>query len=159
MRLVLAGPDGAGKSTFGEKLAEKLNLNLIGGNTYKTKNKYEVAKKQMELEGVIYDRFFYPDNIVYSQVKNRPLSDEDLNRWDRFIDIFLEKNVVIIYIDAPDRDLKKRLEDRGDEYIEWNEIESIRKEYRDILKYMKFRGVPVIDVYSLNGFKYALMLD
>ena len=159
MRIVLAGPDGVGKSTFGKKLAKKLNLNFIEGNTHKTKNKFEVAKEQMEMDDVIFDRFFFPDHIVYSQVKNHSLSAKELNKWIQFIDIFLEKNVVILYIDALDSDLKARLEDRGDEYIEWHEIEAIRNSYREILEYMELNGIPVIDIRSLNDFNYVLMLE
>lgn len=159
MKIILAGPDGAGKSSFGKKLADALNLKFIEGNTHRTKNKYEVAKEQLEWDGVVFDRFFYPDHLVYSQVKNKPLSEEELKRWDQFTDIFLEKNVIVLYIDAPDSMLKERLESRGDDYIEWHEIDAIRNAYREILEYMKLKGVPVINIHSLEDFIYALLLE
>lgn len=153
MKIILAGPDGVGKTTFGEMLAEKLNYSYITGNSYKTKNKLDRAKELAGLNNAVFDRFFFPDHLVYSEVKNQQINSAEYSEWISLSEDLAQDNTIILYIDAPDSALRGRLEQRGDDYIEWGEINTIREAYEDLFRES---DIPIIRLDSLDGFEYRL---
>ena len=148
MRFIVVGPDGSGKTTFSKWFAEKYGLEYVGC-TYKESNKYIRTIELLSKDNIVYDRLYLPDHLVYSCLKNKTLSPEELGAWVGLMnDLKYFGNVIILYVDAPDEILKKRLDIRGDEYIEFDEIKEIRKIYRKVLPELE---VPIVRVESLDG--------
>ena len=148
MRFIVVGPDGSGKTTFSKWFAEKYGLEYVGC-TYKESNKYIRTIELLSKDNIVYDRLYLPDHLVYSSLKNKTLSPEELGAWVGLMnDLKYFGNVIILYVDAPDEILKKRLDIRGDEYIEFDEIKEIRKIYRKVLPELE---VPIVRVESLDG--------
>ena len=153
LKIILAGPDGVGKTTLGERLAEELGYTFVTGNSYKTKNKLDRARGLAGLDNAVFDRFFFPDHLVYSKVKNQQVDRAEYSEWISLSEDLAQDNTIILYIDAPDNALRGRLERRGDDYIEWGEIDAIREAYEDLFREIE---IPIIRLESLDGFEYRL---
>src|SRR5690606_28694224 len=116
--------------------------------TYRESNKYIRTIELLSKDNIVYDRLYLPDHLVYSSLKNKTLSPEELGAWVGLMNSLKDfGNVIILYVDAPDEILKKRLDIRGDEYIEYEEIKEIRKIYRKVLPEIE---VPIVRVESLD---------
>jgi adenylate kinase family enzyme len=148
MRFIVVGPDGSGKTTFSKWFAEKYGLEYVGC-TYRESNKFIRTIKLLNKDNIVYDRLYLPDHLVYSRLKNKKLSPEELGAWVGLMN-YLKYfgNVIILYVDAPDEVLKERLNIRGDEYIEFEEIKEIRKIYRKVLPELE---VPIVRIESADG--------
>ena len=150
MKIVFIGPDGAGKSTIAKEWSEKLNMPVIE-NDYREPDKLTKMYELLELENVIFDRLFYPDHLVYSKIKGHELSEEELKAWDDLRLLLPNENIVYIYVTATDELLYKRLNSRGDEYIEFEDIPKIKEEYEKILKDFP---VPIMTLESQEDYSY-----
>ena len=152
MKIVFIGPDGAGKSTIAKEWSEKLDMPIIE-NDYREPDKLSKTMEYLDLDNIIFDRLYYPDHLVYSKIKGKELSEEELEAWDNLRLLLPFKEVAYIYVTAPDELLYKRLNERGDDYIELEDIPKIKQGYEEILKDFP---VPVMTLVSQEDYSYKI---
>lgn len=135
MVIILAGADGTGKSTCFEELKKRLPQAIFIKETHTT-SAFEKMHNARQLEEyihspelVIYDRAMLLDDLVYSRV-----IDHEPSVFD---DTVLTYNLLqcrIIYFTCNTDVLAKRLNDRGDEFINSDQLEDIVKRYNDVFR-------------------------
>lgn len=150
MNIVFIGPDGAGKSTIAKEWSEKFDMPIIE-NDYREVDKLSKTLEYLDLDNIIFDRLFYPDHLIYSKIKGNELSEEELEAWDDLRLLLPFKDIIYVYVTAPDELLYERLNSRGDEYIEFGDIPKIKEEYEKILKDFP---VPVFVLESQEDYSY-----
>lgn len=163
LNVIVVGPDGSGKTTFTTALAERSGMKRIKCD-YRQQNKPQLAKQLLTTEiDVIYDRFYYPDEIVYSNVKKIALEKDYLNELLSVFDVLRLVNPVIIYIDAPLDVLVERSKVWADDYVAITDLTNIQAFYDEWLIKMKEAGVPIIEVdtskVELGTVEYDTMMN
>lgn len=155
MIYIFIGPDGAGKTTLAKKVAKKNNLEYY---KFSNKEKDKVAKSYFMLtalgdKSVVFDRFYYPDEIIY----NNALGKENKDNWLEIVNLLTEKEVTWIYVTASEQVLQERVMKRGDDYITSSDITRILKEYDCWLKHVKTL-LPEHLILKINtdGWEYRL---
>lgn len=153
MNIILIGPDGSGKTTLSKFLAREKQMKYIKC-TYKEDDKLNRAKKLIKgADNTIFDRFYYPDHLVYQQVKSIPLNRQEIIEWNDLEIELINKHFIIIYLDAPndilaERIAKERASDDGDKYVDTDELDSIRRYYD---AFLSSTSIPLLKLYT-DGF-------
>lgn len=156
VNVIFIGPDGSGKTTVSKIVAEKL------GFKYHKCDYRQDDKPQLSLDllndqcNVVYDRFYYPDDTIYSRIKlekDHPGEQMDWSTpyWKKYQlvrNLMADLNTVIIYIDADDEVLKERSKAWADDYISLEDIGNIRTLYHRFLQYA--RTLPYI-IYEYDS--------
>lgn len=137
MNVIFVGPDGSGKTTIAKDVAE-----LMGFKYHKCSHveddKPQLAKDLLQSQiNVVYDRFYWPDDVVYSTLKGIEHSPE---YWEKFKDVMFlleEHNTLYIYVDASEEELINRSQNWADDYVTTDMLKQIKKEYSGWLEYLK----------------------
>lgn len=146
LNIIVIGPDGSGKTTFTKALAERMGLPRIKCD-YRQENKPQLAREFLSNQvDVIYDRFYYPDEYIYSKVKGIPLKEEYLEDLLSVLDVLKMVNPVFIYIHADFETLKQRSAAWADDYVEIDDLIKIEDEYSKWLYKMKELHLPIINI-------------
>ncbi len=144
--VIVVGPDGSGKTTFTEALAAKMHMQRIKCD-YRQEDKITQAKMYLFRESnTIYDRFYYPDELIYSDVKDIPLEDSYRRDMHDLISLLIAANVIVIYLDADLATLKERSVVWADDYVHVDQLERIKNGYERYLGEIAAAGVPVIEL-------------
>lgn len=148
MKLIIIGPDGSGKTTLAKRLAYTISAKYVKC-TYREKDKISRAIELLHSpENILFDRFYYPDHLIFSQVQNEMFNPGEIFRWMKFEEYALDTDTVIILLDAPIELLKERLYQRGDEYITPEQLEQISKNYKVFKRYTK---IPLLYIFTENS--------
>lgn len=151
MNIIIIGPDGSGKTTFAKNLAKEFNMNYVKCS-YLENNKLTRAKEMLENnKNTVYDRFYFPDEMVYSKVKGSNITIPEKWAWEKIENMLTD--TIIIYFYAEYTELVSRLINRGDEYVSVSEISSILETYDEILKDI---NVPIVKVKSHKDYSITI---
>lgn len=138
VNVIMIGPDGAGKTTLMKHLSKMMEMPVVKCD-YRTEDKVEASKENIYSQiDVLYDRFYYPDDIVYSKVKGFEHPD-----YSEIKELLKRYNTVVIYVYAPIDELVKRSVAWADDYVATSELQSIIDTYGEILPEIELAGIPV----------------
>lgn len=159
MRIILIGPDGAGKSTIARKLAKTVDTEIeIIDCSYKEEDKYNRARrllKETEGKNVIFDRFYFPDELVYSEVKGIKKTATEKQQWQKLNNSLADTDIVFWYIYSDLEVLHRNLCNRGDEYIEPEELHKILEVYEYYITHVI--KAPVRRIKGNDKFEYEVL--
>lgn len=160
INVIFVGPDGSGKTTIAREVAWQL---AGEGFTYHKCNHEQEEKPYLSLQllasqtNVIYDRFYYPDDIIYSRVLHERTSEEPIDwntpYWKTYNAVsnqLSELNTVYFYTFAVEDVLRERAVAWKDDYISTDELNKIRQLYDKWLGYMGTRPVITIGLDTTN---------
>lgn len=138
VNVIMIGPDGAGKTTLMKRLTEILGMPIIKCD-YRAADKITACKEHLHSHiNVLYDRFYYPDDIVYSRVKDNAYPD-----YSEIVELLKQRNTVVIYVYAPLEELVKRSAAWADDYVATSELTRIIEVYNEILPEISAEGIPL----------------
>lgn len=154
IHVIIDGPDNGGKSTLAAKLKEQVKgehhkaITLQDDQlTFDTVVQY-LANFREHDEIVIWDRWYYPTDLIYNPVlvgRQSPLAPHV-----RFIEALLNVgNTIILHVTADPADLIARFQVRGDEFITEEMYEAILRNYNTFMSHTKL-PVRVINTTNHN---------
>lgn len=162
LNVIFIGPDGAGKTTLIKHIAARTDMSIIKCD-YRPQNKVEISLEQLDQNiDVIYDRFYYPDDIVYSAVKGDMLPSEVKEQYQEVAAKLAELNPVIFYIDAPIEVLTERSKAWADDYVSIDDLGRIKSAYHQILKEIEALNIPVLryaNVADMHSTAYGCLIN
>lgn len=135
MLYILAGPDGAGKSTAfeGLKLLLPNAVFVKESHTSSITERFDRVCKAEKLlksgQTVIYDRATILDDFIY-----QPITDGEESQLYRSNALTVLNQATIVYFDCETSLLTKRLAARGDEYIKETDLPRIKNAYESFFK-------------------------
>ncbi len=156
MIFLITGCDCSGKSSCFVKLKDFFKNYYVFEKKYKKELKYKIKagkdlyKLYLENKDVIGERVPYLEDLVYSKILEGKNSF-----FEKKIDKYLNElcNYQIIYFTAETEELKRRLKNRGDEFINEDELDGIKKEYDNYLKMISKKNknnIHIIDTTNLS---------
>ena len=162
LNIILVGPDGSGKTTLSQKLLELLKddefVRIKCDNHQKDKPQRAMSLLEERIN-VLYDRFYYPDDIIYSRViHEREHPDEpmdwDTEYWKSYnavLDKLCELNTLYIYVTASDEVLQQRSAAWQDDYVKVEELTKIKGLYERWKQAMQLRPMVIFDLDTTNA--------
>ena len=130
MRLILEGPDCAGKSTMAKELAERLKLDIIKSTYYGPKT-IDAYRDRLACQDVVIDRCWISE-VIYSKYFVHSSKVDDFT--DRMLcDICVKKNIPIMVMLPPIDVIIQRMMERGDDFysVVAPNVHAIYKDYED----------------------------
>lgn len=154
MKLIVEGPDGAGKTTLVRKLADHFCCDILCMTEKGSKRTGDYLAKA-SLDNIVSDRSFLSE-MVYTQVFERenPIT---IHGYEDLIKHYRSQGWIFLILDAPTRCLSERLNLRGDEdEYKVKQISDIRMFYRAIAY---FYHLPVVNTETLDVEKLICDLE
>ena len=160
LNVIFIGPDGSGKTTVSKLVAEKMAAEGFTYHkcNYEQENKPDLALSLLASQtNMIYDRFYYPDDILYSRVHwdkdhpEGPSMDWDTDYWHKFtkvLDTLCNLNTVFIFMVASEEELQKRSVAWKDSYISTEDLHEICILYSRWRQQMEGRPLIIFDIDS-----------
>lgn len=145
MRIIVDGPDGVGKSTLIQALADYFGCDILH-MTEKGSKKFIDYQDKANLDNVVSDRSFLSE-MVYGVLFNK---EKKLNLWEyeKLVQVYKEKGWHFIILDASTECIIERLTARGDEDPhKIKNIAGLRALYRSCAY---FYELPILDSEDLN---------
>mgnify|MGYP000877804100 CR=1 FL=1 len=136
MNVIFIGPDGSGKTTLAKEVAAKMGFKYHKCD-YRQENKPALAKQLLDEQiNVVYDRFYWPDDALYSTVKGISLPEDYWQEYDAVIDTLQTNNTLFIYVTCNTEELKKRSKAWADDYVQVDMLDAIKRNYSNWLQYV-----------------------
>ena len=138
--VVFEGVDGVGKTTLANKIAEMYKVDVVHNDkslTYEDgkKNSYNYIETLRNMKTCVIDRLVHTGEAVYAPIyRGYDGSDyfEDLETK-----MMEEFNIIIVYVYADDETIKNRLKNRGEDYINIEDIKELKNNYNNFLSKTK----------------------
>lgn len=130
MLIVLEGCDGTGKTTLANQLANLLDAEIIHC-TKETPNTYTFFHGIIEASktrNIIADRFMY-GQFVYQKEEDRPLNEKA--RYNLEVEL-LAANGSVVFVTAPEDEVRKRLSSRGEELINGLTVKEVLDKFEEL---------------------------
>ena len=130
MRLILEGPDCAGKSTMAKELAERLGLDIIKSTYYGPKTS-DAYRERLACQDVVIDRCWISE-LIYSKYFGYPSIVDDFT--DKTLcDICVKQNIPIVVMLPPIDIIIQRMMYRSDDFysVVSPNIDAIYQDYVD----------------------------
>lgn len=130
MRLILEGPDCAGKSTMAKELAERLRLDIIKSTYYGPKTS-DAYRERLACQDVVIDRCWISE-VIYSKYFGYDPDVDDFT--DKMLcDICVKRNIPIVVMLPPIDVIIQRMMERGDDFysIVSPNVDTIYQDYVD----------------------------
>lgn len=145
MRLILEGPDCAGKSTMAKELAERLRLDIIKSHKNGPKNT-DAYRERLACHNVVIDRCWISELIYAKYFGKTPIVDDFED--ELLCEVCMRRHIPIVVMSPPLDVLKRRMSERGDDYysVVAPNLAAISKDYEDYAK--THRGVIVVRDYN-----------
>lgn len=138
--IVVVGCDGVGKTTFCTQLAERLNALYVKCSVSSAQDKLDFmtgmyAGLQIVATDhkIVFDRSFFPDDLIYSKIIEGTENDYKYNDWARVIVRMKSRNTLMIWLDEPLELITERFDARGDEFIKVEQLADIVAAYGEIM--------------------------
>ena len=139
-KVILIGCDGVGKTTLAELISKEFDYKYIKASAKDSDNKIEYANKVLDSitdNKVLFDRFYFPDDLIYSKLIAGTENDLVFDDWIPVIKRLNQMGFVIVYLTQDFELIKKRFIERGDEFITVDQLELINSMYTDIMELVK----------------------
>lgn len=134
MIIILEGCDAVGKTTFANRLSEKMGFEIVKGSSFDISKlgadgMFDHMMRLLDRDNIIIDRFFY-SNLVYGKLYNYPMMTKR-----QYVELAVKsrKSSITIYLNAYPDEIKNRISMRGDDMIKSEEIDNILNEYNSVM--------------------------
>lgn len=145
MWCILEGIDGAGKSTFADKLRAALEeQGLAVDLLHRGVPERDVLDEyQHDVEdyrpgtgrGIVSDRWHFGDIVYGNLYRGFSYLGGPTGAGFRFVELFLKsRGAITVLVDGDEATIKSRLLSRGEDYLKLEHIDYVLREYRQIYK-------------------------
>ena len=146
-KIVLVGCDGVGKTTIAKKLES------LGHKYVKCSHSDGDDKKALSLalldkvkhcDKIVFDRFYFPDDIIYSDVVSNVNTNAD--DWLEVYNRLVQDGYTIILLEDDFDNITHRFLSRGDDYVDVSMLNNIINAYNNVLSKFDHVRINVNDV-------------
>lgn len=147
MNIIVEGVDGVGKDSFIERLAELTDKKVMRGSSFEIsqlgpEKMYEKLKEMIvSNDDLIINRFFY-SNVVYGELYDYPMLSHE--QYTELNDLVCD-DAIVYYLVADTEIIKKRINNRGDDMVKPEEIQTIKDAYVEMWEKYTPRTIITID--------------
>lgn len=147
--LIVVGCDGVGKTTLCKRLADEGKFEYRKASVADGADKIDLAKTEIlrpHKKPVIFDRFYFPDDLIYSRIIDLHSNDLELEQWEEIIELINEGLFTVVYITDSYDNIKARFEARGDEYVNLEQVKKVIELYEKTIDQIKNK----VDVFHVD---------
>lgn len=151
--IILTGVDGVGKTTLANWISDNYGHEYVKCSVSDGNDKVELAKQCLDniTHNTIFDRFYYPDEIVYSQIFNDDESKHyNHEMFKEVVQQLKDKGFTVVWLVDDIDEIKKRFEKRGDDFVKTEQLKLINVRYQCEMLYV-IDNLPVLFVDIQNG--------
>jgi len=143
MIIIIDGPDGAGKDLLCGLISKKTGYKIehLSHDNYERPFNLDLYKNLLKEDNVIYNRFYFSE-VIYAHAKNRncDLAITDCDILDK---IMVDKNVVVIHVTNSTKELQRRIQRRGDTFINMHELSVVKDLYNQFMANRKSVNITI----------------
>lgn len=146
-KIVLVGCDGVGKTTIAKKL-EGLGYKYVKCSHNDGNDKKALSLSLLDgvkcCDRVVFDRFYFPDDIIYSNVVDGINTNAD--DWLEVYDRLNQDGYTIVLLEDRWDSIVDRFLKRGDDYVDITMLSDIIEAYSKVLSKFDHIKINVNDV-------------
>lgn len=154
--IVFEGADGSGKTSLAKEIAKTFKVGYTHNDKCYNYNdglmkSYNYINELEEMDSCVIDRLVHTGEGIYAPIyRGYDGSNYFANLEEKMMEKF---DMLIVYVQADDEVIEKRLEERGEDYINFEDIKKIKENY---INYLQNTKIPHI-IYTNNkeGIEYS----